>query len=85
MKRMIGSIAAVVLTLSLGVAAYAKATPKQTSSAKTNASAPKSATNGQKNRKRTRNRRTRHHKMHKGAMIKSQAPMKMKDARTPRP
>ena len=87
MKRMIGSIAAVVLALSLGVSAYAKATPKANSGLKTTASAPKASRIKNKNRKRMRNRRTRHHKTRRAtqntAKGKSQGQAKVKKPNSP--
>lgn len=71
MKRMIGSIAAVLLALSLGVSAYAKATPKN-SGAKPAASTSKaSTTKHRRNKKRHRHHKTRR-SMNRSAKPKSQ-------------
>ena len=70
MKRIIGSIAAVVLALSLGVSAYAKATPKQNSGMKTTASAPKASATRHKNKK---SKRTGHHKTKKSTQNRAKA------------
>ena len=61
MKRMIGSIAAVVLALGLGVSAYSKATPKVNSGMKPAASTSKASTIKHRKHKK-HHRRTMHHK-----------------------
>lgn len=67
MKRLIGSIAAVVLAMSLGVSAYAKTSPKGNAGTKTAASAPKVSKH--KNRKQLKHRRTSKHRMHSKSKV----------------
>lgn len=78
MKRTIGSIAAMVMALSLGVSAFAGATPKN-SARKAAASTSKPSTiKARKNKKR--NRRL-HHKTRRSLKTKSQ--VKVKNTGTP--
>ncbi len=76
MKRIIGSIAAVVLALTLGVSAYAKPTAKQASAPKTTASAPKASTTKRKHKRSKRSKhtkRTAHYKMKGSKQDRAQA------------
>jgi uncharacterized protein HemX len=59
MKRIVGSSAAVILALSLGVATYAKGKP-QNSGTKTTASTPKTSTTKHKGKKKKH--KPTHHK-----------------------
>lgn len=63
MKRIVGSFAALVLALTMGVAAYGKASPRQNQK---NVAQTASAKTSKKtmNKTKKRNRRTRHHKGH---------------------
>jgi uncharacterized protein HemX len=81
MKRMIGSIAAIVLALSLGVATYGKATPKQNSGTKTATSAPSTTKQKHSKKKHKRTRRTGHHKMQKSAKMNNQKKVGKTNAR----
>ena len=73
MKRIIGSLAAVILALSLGMATYAETAQNQSSGTTKPAA---SAQNGQmrrhknRTRKHRRHRRTTHHKMVKASKEK---------------
>jgi hypothetical protein len=76
MKRIIGSFAALVLALSLGVAAYGKASPKRSQNNNVQ-TAPAKTSNKNMRKTKKRNRRTRHHKRHsKQNTAKSTAPKK---------
>ena len=58
MKRIVGSLAAVMLALSLGVATYAKGKPQNTGTKTTTASTPKTTTKHKSKKK---------HKSHKAS------------------
>ena len=60
MKRIVGSLAALTLALSLGVAAYGKAAPKQNQPA--NQTAPAKTTSKKKHSKKKKH--STHHKGH---------------------
>jgi hypothetical protein len=87
MKRIIGSMAAIVLALSFGISAYAKATPKQKSVNSTTASQPSVSKNSRHHKRRKHHRMTRHHKMrgsmHGSEKPKTQTPANVKKGKAP--
>jgi uncharacterized protein YxeA len=86
MKRIVGSLTAVMLALGLGVATYANATPRQSSGTKQATSAPKASTTHKHKKSKKKHKHTKppsHHKMTKSGNAKGQE--KMKKSTTPKP
>lgn len=73
MKRIIGSLTAVMLALGLGMATYANAKPGQSSGTKQATSTPKASTTHKTSKKKHKHKKPpSHHKMTKSGSAKGQ-------------